>query len=205
MKPHLLSHSFFSVQRLLPMAALFAAALAASAVHAGNPLLGATVTDTCVACPADKFGAPGAAVDGDPATMRNLGGGAPGAYTLTVAKPVSLNKVVLLPAMTPSGPVSFEVQTNKDATGAAATWVSHGGVLTKDWSDRTPVEVAMNPDTENVRAVKIIIHKSPSWIAMYEIEGDSGIAKWMYALAALAAVLLLAGAWFYRRRARNTA
>jgi hypothetical protein len=199
------SHAVFLVRQLLPVVLLCAAALTTSAAHAANALLGATVTDTCVACPPDKFGAPGMVVDGDPATIRNLGGGAPGAFTLTVAKPVGLKKVVLMPAMTPSGVVSFEVQTNKDAAGAAATWVSHGGVLSKEWSDKVPVEVVMNPDTSDVRAVKVIIHKSPSWIAMYEIEGDSGIAAWVYGGAGLAVILALAGAWFYRRRQRATA
>ena len=191
-------------RHFLPMAAFCTATLMMSATHAGNVFQGATVTDTCVSCPTDKFGAPGTVVDGDVATMRNLGAGAPGAFTITVAKPVSLNKVVVVPAMTPNGAVSFEVQTSKDAAGAAGSWISHGGILTKEWSDKVPVEIAMNPETVDVRAVKVTIHKSPSWIAIYEIEGESSLGKWVYGVAILAALLLIGGLVYSRRR-RTTA
>lgn len=192
---------FFALGAIRPLLlTLFCSvALAVPVANAGNALRGASVTDSCIACPADKFGSPGAVTDGERATMRNLGGGAPGSFTLTTAKPVSLEKVVVLPAMTPGGNVSFEVQTSKDASGAAGSWVSHGGILTRAWADRVPVEVAMNADTRDVRAVKVIVHQSPSWVAIYEIEGESGFGIWIYALA-IAVVLLLAGGFLVRRR-----
>lgn len=195
-------HTTFAIvgRRFVPIAAFCTATLAISAAYAGNVFQGATVTDTCVSCPADKFGAPGTVVDGDVATMRNLGGGAPGAFTITVAKPVSLNKVVVVPAMTPAGAVSFEVQTSKDAAGVAGSWISHGGIMTKEWSDKVPVEVAMNPETVDVRAVKVTIHKSPSWIAVYEIEGESSLGKWIYGVAIATALLLVGGLVYWRRR-----
>lgn len=178
-------------------AAAFLLFVCAVPAQAENALSGATVTDTCASCPPDKFGAPGAVVDGDPKTTRNLGPGATGAYTLTVAKPISLKKIVLLPSMTPNGQVSYEVQTSKDGVGA---WISHGGILTKPWADNLAVEVAMNADTTDVRAVKVIIHQSPSWISMAEIEGYSGVGLWVYAAAGLAALALLGGLVFSRRR-----
>ena len=182
------------------LTALFSVALAIPAAHAGNVLQGASVTDSCVSCPADKFGSPGAVTDGDRATMRNLGGGAPGTFTLTTATPVSLDKLMLLPAMTPDGNVSFEIQTSKDASGAVGGWVSHGGILSRPWAERVPVEIAMNAGTRDVRAVKVIIHQSPSWVAIYEIEGDSGISIWIYAAAIVVAVLLLGGLLLRRRQ-----
>ncbi len=189
-----------SGRHIVPMAVFCTATLLSSAALAGNAFEGATVTDTCVSCPNDKFGAPSTLVDGNVATMRNLGAGAPGAFTITLAKSVSLNKVVVVPAMTPNGAVSFEVQTSKDAAGVAGSWISHGGILTKEWSDKAPVEITMNPETVDVRAVKVTIHKSPSWIAVYEIEGESSLGKWVYAVAILAALLLLGGLLFWRRR-----
>ena len=191
-------------QQFFQIVAFCAATLLLSAAHAGNVFPGATVTDTCVSCPTDKFGAPGAVVDGDAATMRNLGAGAPGAFTITVAKAVSLNKVLVVPAMTPNGAVSFEVETSKDAAGVAGSWTSHGGILTKEWSDKVPVEVVMNSETVDVRAVRVTIHKSPSWVAIYEIEGESSLGKWVYGVAILAAVLLIGGLVYSRRRRAAT-
>ncbi len=191
-------------QRFFQIVAFCTATLLLSAAHAANVFQGATVTDTCVSCPTDKFGAPGTVVDGDLATLRNLGAGAPGAFTITVAKPVSLNKVLVVPAMTPNGAVSFEVQTSKDAAGVAGSWTSHGGILTKEWSDRVPVEVVMNPETVDVRAVRLTVHKSPSWIAIYEIEGESNLGKWVYGVAILAALLLVGGLVYSRRRRAST-
>lgn len=201
MNLHLRTPLFHVGRHALILFAMGATALVASAANASNALRGATVTDSCLACTADKFGAPGAVVDGDHATMRNLGGGAPGSFTITTARPVSLDKLVLLPAMTPGGAVSFEIQTSKDASGTAGTWVSHGGALSRPWADRVPVEVAMNPDTSDVRAVKVIIHQSPSWVALYEIEGESGVSKWIYALVIFAA--LIAGGLLYRQYRRR--
>ena len=182
---------------------LFGIALAIPVANASNVLQGAAATDSCLACPAEKFGPPTAVTDGDRATMRNLGGGAPGTFIVTTAKPVRLDKLVLLPAMTPSGDVSFEVQTSKDASGAPSGWVSHGGILTRVWADRVPVEVAMNADTGDIRAVKVIVHKSPSWVAIYEIEGESSISSWLYAVVIAVAAMLLGGL-FYRRRRTGT-
>ena len=179
-------------------------ALAVPVASAGNVLQGATVTDSCIACPADKFGPPNAVTDGDRATMRNLGGAAPGTFTITTAKPVRFDKLVVLPAMTPAGDVSFEVQTNSDPSGAVGSWVSHGGILTRPWADKVPVEVAMNADTRDIRAVKVIIHQSPSWVAVYEIEGDAGLSIWIYAIV-IAVVALLLGGLFFRRRQRAAA
>ena len=183
---------------------LCSVALAIPVASAGNVLQGASVTDSCIACPADKFGPSSAVTDGDRTTMRNLGGAAPGTFTITTAKPVRFDKLVVVPTMTPSGNVSFEVQTNNDPLGAVGSWVSHGGILSRPWADKVPVEVAMNADTRDIRAVKVIIHQSPSWVAVYEIEGESGISIWIYVTAIAAAALLLAGL-LLRRRQRATA
>ena len=175
-------------------------ALAVPVASAGNVLRGAAVADSCIACPADKFGPPNSVTDGDRATMRNLGGGAPGTFTITTAKPVRFDKLVVLPGMTPAGNVSFEIQTNSDPMSAAGSWVSHGGILTRPWADKVPVEVVMNAGTRDIRAVKVIIHQSPSWVAVYEIEGDLGISIWIYAGVIAIVALLLAGLVFRRRQ-----
>ena len=106
---------------------------------------------------------------------------------------------MVVPAMTPGGDVSFEIQTTKDPSGAVGSWVSHGGKLSRPWADRVPVEVAMNADTRDVRAVKVIIHQSPSWVAIYEIEGESSVSVWIYG-AAIAVVAMLGGLLYRRRR-----
>lgn len=183
------------------LAMLCSIALAVPVAHAGNVLRGASVADTCIACPADKFGPSNAVTDGDRATMRNLGGAAPGTFTITTAKPVRFDKLVVLPAMAPAGNVSFEIQTNSDPSGAVGSWVSHGGILSRPWADKVPVEVATNADTRDIRAVKVIIHQSPSWVAVYEIEGESGISIWIYATV-IAIVALLLGGLLFRRRQR---
>ena len=199
-------HNFFVqfAQRVSLLTMLCSVAFAVPAANAGNVLRGATVTDSCIACPADKFGLPGAVTDGDRATMRNLGAGAPGTFTLTTAKPVRVDTVVIVPAMTPAGPVSFEVQTSKDPSGAVGAWVSHGGIMSRPWADKQPVEVAIKAETGDIRAVKVIIHQSPSWVAIYEIEGESGLSIWLYAIAVIVAAALVAGI-FFRRRQRTIA
>ncbi|MBK9987159.1 MAG: hypothetical protein IPP21_09530 [Betaproteobacteria bacterium] len=88
--------------------------LGVSVASAQNLLLGATVTDTCASCTQAQFGPPGAITDGDMKTNRNLGGGAPGSFMISLAQPIALGRVVLFPNMTPNGPVSFEIQTSSD-------------------------------------------------------------------------------------------
>lgn len=177
-------------------------AFGASIVSAKNLLLGATVTDTCMACPQEQFGPPGAITDGDMKTNRNLGGGAPGSFMISLAQPIALGRVVLFPNMTPNGPVSFEIQTSSDPAGSTGTWTSHGGPVSREWVDKLPVDVPLNPQATGVRKVKVIVHKSPAWISFYEVEGYSSPSRGLLFVLILPPLLVAVGL-FYRRRWRN--
>lgn len=176
--------------------------LCASFASAQNLLLGATVTDTCSTCPSEQFGPPGAITDGNIKTNRNLGGGAPGAFIISPAQPISLDKLVLIPNMTPNGQVSFEVQTSNNPAGAPGTWTSHGGPLSGDWADKHPIDVNFDRQASGVRAVKVIVHKSPAWVSFYEIEGYSTPNRWLLFLLILPP-LLITGGLVYRKRVGN--
>lgn len=174
-------------------------AFGASFASAQNLLLGATVTDTCMACPQEQFGPPGAITDGDMKTNRNLGGGAPGSFMISLAQPIALGRVVLFPNMTPNGPVSFEIQTSSDPAGSTGTWTSHGGSITRGWVDKQAIDVPLNPSTTGVRKVKVIVYKSPAWVSFYEVEGYSSPNRWLLLLLILPP-LLVAGGLFFRRQ-----
>jgi hypothetical protein len=173
--------------------------LGATFASAQNLLLGATVTDTCASCPQAQFGPPGAITDGDVKTNRNLGGGAPGSFMISLAKPIALGRVVLLPNMTPNGQVSFEIQTSTDPSGTTGTWTSHGGTVSREWADKLAIDVPLNPQTTGVRMVKVIVHKSPAWVSLYEVEGYSSPNPGLLLLLILPP-LLVAGGLLYRRR-----
>lgn len=174
----------------------------ASFASAQNLLLGATVTDTCSTCPHDQFGPPGAITDGNIKTNRNLGGGAPGAFTISLTQPITLDKLVLIPNMTPNGQVSFEVQTSNNPAGATGTWTSHGGPQSGDWADKLPFDVNFDRQASGVRVVKVIVHKSPAWVSFYEIEGYSSPNRWLLFLLILPP-LLIAGGLVYKRKLGN--
>lgn len=205
------SHSTIAPRnrKLWAVVALCAAVVHTSIASAENLLLGATVTDTCVACPSDKLGAPGAVTDGDLATARNLGAAAPGAFTLAVAKPVTLSKIVLMPNIAPSGTVTYEVQTSTEPSGAAgtagteATWKSHGGQLSGEWTNKAAVEVLLNPEAVGVRQVRVTVHKSPAWVAFYEIEGYPNSNPALIALLAVIALVVIGGIVYRRQRAKK--
>ena len=173
--------------------------LGATFASAQNLLLGATVTDTCASCPQAQFGPPGAITDGDVKTNRNLGGGAPGSFMISLAKPIALGRVVLLPNMTPNGQVSFEIQTSTNPSGTTGTWTSHGGTVSREWADKLAIDVPLNPQTTGVRMVKVIVHKSPAWVSLYEVEGYSSPNPGLLLLLILPP-LLVAGGLLYRRR-----
>ena len=176
--------------------------LGVSVASAQNLLLGATVTDTCASCTQAQFGLPGAITDGDVKTNRNLGGGAPGSFMISLARPIALGRVVLFPNMTPNGQVSFEIQTSTDPSGTTGTWTSHGGPISREWVDKLAIDVPLNPQTTGVRMVKVIVHKSPAWVSFYEVEGYSSPNRWLLLLLILPPLLVAVGL-YYRRRWRN--
>ena len=173
-----------------------------SFASAQNLLLGASVTDSCMACPQDQFGPPGAITDGDVKTNRNLGGGAPGSFVISLAKPVALGRMVLFPNMTPNGQVLFEIQTSSDPAGTTGTWTSHGGPVSREWVDKLALDVPLNPQATGVRQVKVIVRKSPAWISFYEVEGYSSPSRGQLFVLILPP-LLVAGGLFYRSYRRR--
>lgn len=135
-----------------------------------NLLRDATVTDSCISCPPSPYGQPANITDGNQGTARNLGTYS-GSFNIFPTSAVNLGRIVLYPSVSPSGTVSYEIQTSTSQTGAAGTWTSHGGKISKTWTDKTPVTVALNSNTTGVRVVKVIVHDSPSWVAFFEVEG----------------------------------
>lgn len=161
----LLSACVFSLNAVFALTALNAHATSAT-----NLLLGASVTDSCLSCPIGSYGDPIMITDGSSNTGRNLGTYS-GSFNIFPTNAIDLDHISLLPAMTPNGTVVFEIQTSTDPTGAAGTWTSHGGPISRTWSNQTPFNVILNPNTTNVRVVKIIVHSSPSWVAFFEVQG----------------------------------
>ena len=187
---------------VLRLAFAFITTLSVSCAIAQNLLLGASVTDTCAACPHEQFGRPGAITDGDIKTNRNLGSGAPVAFTISLTQPTSLGKLVLIPNMTPNGQVSFEIQTSSDPAGSTGTWTSHGGPVSKEWADRLPVEMQLDRQASGIRLVKVMVHKSPGWVSFYEVEGYSSPNRGLLLL--LIVPPFLVAVWLvYRRKRRN--
>lgn len=140
-------------------------------VASTNLLLGATVTDSCPmqSCPAIPYGISNTLTDGNIATARNLGTYS-GSFNIFTTDPKSIAQLRLLPSMSPNGIVSIEAQTSTDATGAAGTWTSHG-IQSRGMADKTWFNINLTPNTTNIRVVKIIFHSSPSWVALFEVEG----------------------------------
>lgn len=132
-----------------------------------NLLLGATVTDSGPS--SSYYGNPNNITDGNIETARNLGTYS-GSFNIFLSKPTTLAKLVLTPAMTPNGTVSYEIQTSTSSTGEAGTWTSHG-LKNSVWEDHKALEIALNANTANVRMIKIIVHGSPSWVALFEAQG----------------------------------
>jgi len=137
-----------------------------------NLLLGAVVTDSCATCSDfSRYGNPNFLTDGDNTTGRNVGTFS-GSFTFALIAPADIGRMSLLPTMSPSGNVAFEIQTSADANGAAGTWTSHGGRLTQAWKSGEWVEVALNANTTGVRVVKLFVYSSPSWVAFLEVQGS---------------------------------
>lgn len=135
-----------------------------------NLLLGATNTDTCtntVWCTPQNAQS---VTDGDITTARNLTRFS-GTFNMVLSNPASIGSIRILPSMSPSGNVNFEIRTSTDPAGAAGTWTSHGGVLNRVWNDNTWVNIILNSNTTNVRMVQVIVNSSPSWVALYEVQG----------------------------------
>jgi subtilisin family serine protease len=136
-----------------------------------NLLLGSTASDSCSIqyCLANIYGATNTVTDGDIATARNLGTYS-GSFNIFLPSPKAISILRLLPSMSPNGIVSIEVQTNTDATGAMDSWTSHG-IQSRGMADQTWFNITLTPNTTNIRVVKVIFHSSPSWVALYEVEG----------------------------------
>jgi hypothetical protein len=136
-----------------------------------NLLLGSTVTDSCSLqnCPADTYGLSNTLTDGDIETARNLSTYS-GSFNIFLADAKSISSLRLLPSMLPNGIIDIEVQTSTDPNGATGTWISHG-VNSREMADKTWFNINLTSNTNNIRAVKIIFHSSPSWVALYEVEG----------------------------------
>jgi hypothetical protein len=138
-----------------------------------NVLLGSPVTDSCFSCPFNVYGDPALLTNGDTGTAaRNLGTYS-GSFNIFTATAVSLSRVVVFPVMSPSGSVTYEVQTSSSATGAAGTWTSHG-IKTSAWLSGIPFNIDLGATVSGVRVVKIVIQSSPSWVSFSEFEGYLG-------------------------------
>jgi hypothetical protein len=136
-----------------------------------NVLLGGTFTSSCASCPS---------VPANALTNGNLDDGQnlqtySGSFSISVASPVTLDRLVLYPYMTPNGTVSYEIQTSTSATGAAGTWTSYG-VKSAAMANEVAFPILLGSTVTGVRVVRVIINSSPSWVAFAEIEGYIGTA-----------------------------
>jgi hypothetical protein len=149
--------------------AVIATALPLTASTSANLLLGGTFSDSCPSCPAI---AANALTNGNLDDGRNLQTYS-GSFNIFVATPITLDRLILYPYMTPNGNVSYEIQTSTSPTGAAGTWTSHG-VRSGAMANEVPFPIALGSTVSGVRVVKVIINSSPSWVALGEIEGYLG-------------------------------
>ena len=143
-------------------------------VKSANLLLGAQVSDSCASCPFDRYGDPNKLTDGDVlVAARNLGTYI-GNFNVTLPYPITLDRVVLTPAIAPNGVVSYEILTSTDPLGAVGTWTSHGGRISKFWTGGVALETPLNTVTSGVRVVRLVVYASPSWVSLTEIQGFNG-------------------------------
>jgi hypothetical protein len=134
-----------------------------------NLLLGGTFTDSCFSCPAVPANSltNGSLQDGQ--NLRTYSG----SFNIFVAAPITLDRLILYPYMSPNGTVSYEIQTSTSPTGAAGTWTSHG-VRSGTMANEVPFPISLGSTASGVRVVKVIINSSPSWVALSEVEGFLG-------------------------------
>ena len=143
-------------------------------VKSANLLLGAQVSDSCASCPFDRYGDPNKLTDGDVlVAARNLGTYI-GNFNVTLPYPITLDRVVLTPAIAPNRVVSYEILTSTDPLGAVGTWTSHGGRISKFWTGGVALETPLNTVTSGVRVVRLVVYASPSWVSLTEIQGFNG-------------------------------
>jgi hypothetical protein len=138
-------------------------------VASTNLLLGSTVSDSCFNCPNEYWGNPNNITDGNMESGRNLGMQS-GTFHIFLTNPKTIDRLRLLPAMTPNGLVYYEIQTSTDPTGAVGTWTSHGGEKSSEWANNTWFDFTLNANTQNVRVIKVNVTYTPSWLAFFEIE-----------------------------------
>ena len=143
-----------------------------------NLLHGSSVSDSCFSCTSAYNGNPNSLTDGDVTTGRNVATFS-GSFNVFLTTPKDIATLKLLPSMSPNGNVTFEVRTSTDASGAAGTWTTHGGPITRVWASDTWIDFTLNANTTGVRVLQVIVHSSPSWVAFYEIQGFAAGATQM--------------------------
>jgi pimeloyl-ACP methyl ester carboxylesterase len=158
-------------------------------LNSTNLLLGASVTDSCANCPIATYGNTNSLTNGNLSDGRNLGTYS-GSFNILLASPITLDRLILYPYMSPNGTVSYEIQTSTSPTGASGTWTSHG-IKSGTMADKVPFPVLLGASVSDVRIVKVIIHSSPSWVAFSEIEGFLGASS----ASRVPPISLLAGTW----------
>ena len=104
------------------------------------------------------------AVDGNPNTAWNAGGGSPAWIELDLKQPVTLAKVNLLVGQSPEGPTTHQLYFG--ATPAPTAQIATESIATKD-SQWLEVDVAAQKLTG--RYLRVLTTASPSWVAWREI------------------------------------
>ena len=100
--------------------------------------------------------------DHDPQKPWNSAASAPGWIQLDLGQPTTITKVRLLTAQNPPGPTSHQV-----LGGLTADSLAPLGALDGDTADAQWLELQVKGQ---VRYVKVVTLKSPSWVAWAEIE-----------------------------------
>jgi len=136
---------------------------AATSSTPASPTPGKLVPTSATASSSAPATLPNLAFDGDVATAWSAGGSAPSWIQLDLGQPVAISKVRLNVLQTPPGSTTHEI-----SGGATPDSLTPIGTLDGNTTDGQLLE--LDQSANNVRYVKIVTIKSPSWVAWREIE-----------------------------------
>ena len=110
-------------------------------------------------------GAPPAyAVDGDPNTAWNSGGGPPAWIELDLKRTVTLSKVRLLVEQSPAGPTTHQLYFGSSPAPTALIATLSGSTSDMQW-----LEADVSDPKPSGRYLRVLTTASPSWVAWREI------------------------------------
>jgi hypothetical protein len=122
---------------------------------------------------------PANAIDGNPATAWNAGGYATRWIELDLGRPMPVERLRLLTAQSPAGPVSFTVAVGASHSSMRTVKTSNVAGADDVWLDVGAPWLG-GDRMGNVRYVRITTTSSPSWVAWREIEAYGALEYFGY-------------------------